>query len=374
MNKKSLAALAVLGCFAASASAQSGLQIYGFADGGLEYVNSSIDGVASKFGLASGQQSGSRFGLKGSEALGGSLKLVFQLESGFSIDDGKTTMSMSDGSSRLFGREARLGLEGQFGSLNFGRFGTLGSGAGSVNMFDDADPFSTGFIDAGVQATQAFTVLRVDNAVAYKTPKLAGLQGGLMYSFATEGNEQAGADRNNRYSGVALTYGVGKLWAAASYEQVQPSQVNPTLADDEVLKLALNYDFGFIKPYLAYSHAEGAQKFGRLSLAGTGAKSDSYMLGLTAPLLGGKLMASVQYLDADLNSVLGEDAERTVASVGYDYPLSRRTNLYGVYSYSQGGKAFDEDRYTVAGLSAAQKSAIETVNRSALQVGVRHKF
>jgi len=370
MFKHSAVALATLACAAASAQAQ-GIQIYGFADAGFEYLAPSIDGIDAKFGISSGQQSGSRFGLKGVEKLGGGNQLVFQLESGFSLDDGKTTQSMSDGSSRLFGREARIGLEGAWGSFNLGRFGALGSGAGSVNMLTDTDPFSTGFVDAGVQSSQAFTVLRVDNALAYKTPVFAGLQAGLMYSFATEGSEVAGSANNNRYRGAALTYARGAFWSGLSYEQQLPADKASAADDDTVIKFAANYDFGAIKPYLAYSWAQGAQKIGKLNLAGTGIDSNSFMVGLTAPVAGGRVMASYQFLKVDLAP---ESAKRNVVAVGYDYPLSKRTNLYGVYSYSMGAEAWDEDRYSMAGVSAAQKSAIETVNRSVTQVGIRHKF
>lgn len=359
--KKTLAALAVLGAFSGAAFAQN-VQVYGLVDGGLEFVNSSVDGVDSKFGVQSGMQSGSRFGLKGSENLGNGIKAVFQLENGFNMDDGKQAQG-----GRLFGRESRLGLEGGFGSMNWGRFGSLGSGTGSQDMMGPMDPFSTGFMDAGLQGSQAWTSLRVDNAVAYKTPVLSGFQAGLMYSFNTDGQEVAGNDNNNRLAGVAATYTLGKLWTGLSYETLTFNK--DSMEDDKVLKFGVTYDFGMITPMFSYSRAEGAQKFGDLNFAGSGIKSDAYMIGATAPVLGGKVMASYQLLDADDQGV---KFSRDVFSLGYDYPFSKRTNLYGVFSYSKGDDAFDKNLYSVA--SAAQKTAIEVANRSVFQVGLRHKF
>src|ERR1700693_1147160 len=86
--KKSLLALAVLGAFAASAQAQSSVTIYGILDTGVAYQNKVMKtgpgatGNGSVFSVQSGIVSGSRFGFKGSEDLGGGLKANFQFEAG----------------------------------------------------------------------------------------------------------------------------------------------------------------------------------------------------------------------------------------------------------------------------------------------------
>ena len=98
--KKTLAALAVLGAFAGSAMAAD-VTLYGLVDYGFSYEH--VDGdTADKdaqdtFQMKSGQNSGSRFGLKGTEDLGNGLKVGFVLENGFTADDGKM-----DNSDRLF--------------------------------------------------------------------------------------------------------------------------------------------------------------------------------------------------------------------------------------------------------------------------------
>jgi len=109
--KKSLLALGVLGAFAGAAHAQSSVTLYGIIDGGFTYVNKTGGNVAGtgnatkNISLNSGNLQGSRWGLKGAEDLGGGLKAIFVLESGFNVNNG-----MSAQGGRLFGRQAYVGL------------------------------------------------------------------------------------------------------------------------------------------------------------------------------------------------------------------------------------------------------------------------
>ena len=85
--------------------------------------------------MKSGSQSGSRFGIKGAEDVGNGLKVGFQLENGFDADTGSLGYN-----SRLFGREARVYLSGDFGEVAFGRMGTLGSGNGTYGLLGGMTP------------------------------------------------------------------------------------------------------------------------------------------------------------------------------------------------------------------------------------------
>ena len=105
--KKTLAALAVMGAFGATSAFAADVTLYGLVDYGFNYQH--IDGdqpgvdAADNFKMMSGQNSGSRFGLKGTEDLGNGLKVIFQLENGFNGDDGTFN---TDG--KLFDRQATL--------------------------------------------------------------------------------------------------------------------------------------------------------------------------------------------------------------------------------------------------------------------------
>lgn len=127
--KKTLAALAVLGAFAAGSAYAADVTLYGVVDLGLKYTHSDSDikgeDATDKLEMASGMQSGARFGLKGTEDLGNGYKVGFVLENSFSADDGTL-----GNSGRLFGRESQVNLSGAFGEISFGRVGQLTSGNG----------------------------------------------------------------------------------------------------------------------------------------------------------------------------------------------------------------------------------------------------
>ena len=101
--KRHAIAFAVLGTCAGAAAAQSSVTLYGVIDQGINYTNNS--GGNSLVEMASGHVQGSRFGLRGSEDLGGGTKAIFQLENGFSADTGRLGQG-----GRMFGRQAYVGL------------------------------------------------------------------------------------------------------------------------------------------------------------------------------------------------------------------------------------------------------------------------
>ena len=167
--KKTLAAIAVLGAFAGTALAAD-VTLYGKIDAGLNYTHTKTDGSAGTddFSMKSGQNSGSRFGLKGTEQISEDVTVGFQLENGFNIDDGY--MGQDD---RLFGREARVYVKTGFGELALGRMGGIDSGVGSYDLIADANPFGTGWGGATGQMGNYFLGLttRYDNMITYKSPE-----------------------------------------------------------------------------------------------------------------------------------------------------------------------------------------------------------
>ena len=172
MFKKSLAAVAVLGAFAGSALAAD-VQLYGLVDLGLNWTQ--VDKgttTTDSFGMGSGQNSGSRFGLKGTEDLGNGYKVGFNLENSFKADDGAF-----DKGSRLFHRESILFVQTPYGELSAGRTGGLDSGVGRYGqMGSGATAMSTGW-DNIAKTSKVFLGLgdRMDNTLTYKSPKFAGV-------------------------------------------------------------------------------------------------------------------------------------------------------------------------------------------------------
>ena len=238
MFKKSLLAVAVLGTAAGFACAAD-VTLYGKADAGLVYTNtkttSSEDATvkAHNFGLESGVNSASRFGLKGTEDLGNGLKVGFKLENGFNVDDG----TLGNGG-RLFGREASLSVSGDFGTLSAGRMGGVGSGAGTYSLFTGiADAFDGGNVDVfGLVTTE-----RYDNMLTYQTPKFAGVQATFQYSFKGNNKEdkelhdkgfydpatgREGSAATDRYASMGLTGDFGALQTVLTYEYLNYASNN----------------------------------------------------------------------------------------------------------------------------------------------------
>src|SRR5512139_723066 len=146
--KKSLIALALMGAFSGAAVAQSNVTLYGILDVNYMWqeLPTNVGTTAapriqqeSVDGINSGHQSGNRWGLRGTEALGGGLNAIFALEQGFTLDNGQAT------STRMFHRQAYLGLSGGMGSVVAGRLATFSSGTGDFDMIGRIDPFATGF-------------------------------------------------------------------------------------------------------------------------------------------------------------------------------------------------------------------------------------
>ena len=80
--KKNLIALAIFGAFSGAALAQSNVTLYGIIDVNYQYNDPDVSGSSSTSGINSGHQSGSRWGIRGSEALSPNLNAVFTLEGG----------------------------------------------------------------------------------------------------------------------------------------------------------------------------------------------------------------------------------------------------------------------------------------------------
>ena len=181
MFKKTLAAVAVLGAFAGSAFAAN-VTMYGIIDTGLGYTSTDkgYGEDVNKFDMRSGQNSSTRFGVKGEEDLGNGLKVGFSLENGFNSDDGQLATE-----GRLFDREALLYVAGDFGELGMGRQGELASGNGRYGLFGSkVSPFSTGWSNiAGHKYVMGAGFGRMDNTITYKTPTFAGFNLLAQYSF-----------------------------------------------------------------------------------------------------------------------------------------------------------------------------------------------
>lgn len=269
--KKSLAALAVLGAFAGSAFAAD-VTLYGLVDYGFNYTHYDADytGVDddSSFQMKSGQNSGSRFGLRGSEDLGNGLKVGFVLENGFDADTGALGFQ-----SRLFGRESQAYLEGSFGKVSFGRMGQLASANGTYGLLGAFSPFSTGWGNTvGPKHVMANGCDRFDNMISYQSPNFAGFTVYAQYSFKNNVNNAGDENKPNtdRYYGIGATYKTGNLALLGVVDSI--NYANASLgseghSDDDMLTVTLGgtYDFEVVKLYAIGQYFDNAYKVGAQS-------------------------------------------------------------------------------------------------------------
>lgn len=351
--KKSLLALAVLGAFAGAVSAQSSVTLYGRVDGGFSRIDPKA-GTTSEAnattGISSGILGGSRWGIRGSEDLGGGLRGIFTLESGFNLDDGTTGQSQTNTrvtpsatNTRLFGRQAYAGVAGGFGTVVLGRLATFSSGTGDFDRFGSLDPLRTGYSGLGWQATfSSASALRVDNAVAYLTPNLAGFSAGVGYTFSPLLPELAGgASANNAGYFTYANYSAGPIYAVVTYDQFKLGESTPSRERQSHLQVGFGYDLKVVRLTAAYGQEKNQFALGTVGATG-GSDAKAWALGAVVPIGANRIGASYQNRKRDAEGTITE-GKRTVWALTYEYSFSRRTTGYAAY-----GSVTDKDGFKTA--------------------------
>lgn len=375
MFKKTLAAVAVLGAFAGSAFAAN-VTMYGIVDTGLGYtsIDKGYGEDVNTFDMRAGQNSANRFGVKGEEDLGNGVKVGFSLENGFSSDDGKLSTA-----GRLFDREALLYVAGDFGELGMGRQGDLASGNGRYGLFGGkVSPFSTGWSDiAGHEYVMGAGFGRMDNSVTYKTPTFAGFNVLAQYSFkkdsAKDGRE--GSSAVDRQYALGASFTAGDLYLTGIVTQTNLKSLGQQDVEDPLtVSLGGNYNFGVAKLYVAGQYFKDSdlavKQIDRHDAdAKTGYQKGEQFngfglsVGADVPAFGGTAKVLVGYMDAeDQAAENAQDLQRYTFSVGYEYPLSKRTFVYG-------GAGYYMDSYDKVEAGHDDKASVAAVN-----AGLVHKF
>ena len=387
--KKTLAAVAVLGAFAGSALAAD-VQLYGIVDTGLQYVHGDTDSTSANsdfdsFSMESGMASGSRFGFKGTEDLGNGLTVGFILEDGIKSDTG-----VDD--DVLFNRESSLFLQGGFGKVAFGRIGSFNGGVSSWAKYGVMSVFGTSWGDYSAQAgTWAMGAGMWNNMIAYETPSFAGFKVFAQYGMGNQlkdNDDKLVGDENestsDRYYAIGASYNNGPLSLYFAVDSINYASagtgkdIDPNGDDSLTVTFGGNYDFEVVKLYagaqyfdeIKRSKMKGIiQDVGTFNGGGFADRMKGWSLGVSAgiPAAGGTVMVGAAYLDAEAaDSVAAtrkdDELSRWIISAGYDYPFSKRTDVYGVVTYNQDNLKFtgdyaDQDPYMFG-----------------VMVGLRHRF
>ncbi|MFL9865592.1 porin [Paraburkholderia fungorum] len=394
--KRKIILAAIASAFATSAFAQSSVTLYGVIDEGLDFTNNV--GGNHVYEMASGYAQGSRWGLKGTEDLGGGLKTIFQIESGFNVNTGKL------GQGGLgFGRQAYVGIESErYGTVTLGRqydsvvdYLALTTANGNWGGYLLSHPFDNDNTD---------NTFRVNNTVKYASPDIAGFQFGGTYSFS---NSTGFA--NNRLLSVGAQYTSGGLLIAAAYLNADnPGSTSggaiagssSTVAADanfqserlRIFGAGINYTMGPATVGFVYTNTNLSNPAANVAYL-----SGQESIQPTSGALAGGTLTSLKYQNFELNGkyqftpafFVGaqyvytlENYDATTGSVRpkihtvglmADYNLSKRTDVYiqGAFQKITGdatGSALDQAY--VPGAQDLSSSSSQIVVRAA----IRHTF
>ena len=362
--KKSLIAMAVLAA-SGVASAQSTVTLYGLADVfvGSTKVKTTGAGLSTsqrQTVIDSGGFNGSRFGLKGSEDLGGGLKANFLLEGGYDISTGAadnyTNPFTRATSNAIFGRQSWVGVSGGLGELKLGKMWTpydevKGSGAGAF----DANIFAPA---AGVWASNSYQD-RPGNSIYYSTPNFSGFSAAASYSFGE--NKTATVDAG-RIVSANIQYAGGPIAVALSHQQEKATDAQTAV---KFTQLNGSYDFRVVKLLAAYGQVKNGSTGLFAPAVGTPPtvtpvavnKAREFQIGVDVPLGAVTVSGGIARSKLTLASG-GGDVTSTGVGLAAKYDLSKRTFLY-------------------TGLQLAKNEAAVgngEIKTDTFAVGVQHKF
>lgn len=326
-----------LGLPVQQASAQES-RFYGVLDMWAGRSETSAGGPASTVVNSGGMQT-SFWGWSGAEELGGGMKAIYAVEGYLQLDTGMAGRTPTDA---LFSRNAYVGLQGSAGELKIGRIlNPLFVATAQANPFGGSIRFAP-LLAQVWSIPMGRTVsgdTSWDNAVSYTTPALGGFR---LAGYAGLGETAFGTSTNN--AGATLSFGNGP---AQLHLSLQRARVGPGLAtigrsEQRSAFAGGSFDLGMAKLFASYGRARGRAPD---TLARTA------QAGVSIPAGKGNILFSW----ARTNAVAAgrADTRRDTGAAGYDYFLSKRTDLYALTQVDR-----------LAGANTARTHAL----------GIRHRF
>jgi predicted porin len=391
--KKTLIALAAIGAMTGVAHAQSSVTLYGLVDAYIGQTATQASSTSSNPALTKGKltqtvvnpsgQNNSRWGMRGTEDLGGGLKGLFVLEGGFNPDTGAFN-NISNQGGGLFGRQAWVGLSGGFGTVGLGRqYPAYDDLRGATNMIYDSNFATTGTVwGTGLQDYQN----RSSNSIKYTSPDFAGFSGAVTYGFGENKTATASAES---VAAIHVKYSNGPLLVGFAHQrekQVAGGNLFGTGANIGVVAgnvafnstrkynlLGASYDFGVVKLTSQYNQAKGETN------ATASAKDKEFNVGVSVPFGAAAIAAGYSRSKSDGSGVNNFGSNRgTGVSLLGTYALSKRTNLYLGYLVTKVengvlASAAVPATGTAAAIPAFTAGQTETKSQ-VLGLGVKHLF
>lgn len=392
-------------CLACTGAAWSQVTLYGLADIGLTHVTGLAGGT--KTGLSSGIMEGSRWGLKGTEDLGGGYKALFTLESRLELTDGSLSNRPASGSQipdrltaglppavasgvanaigptlgvnhinpRGFDRQAWVGLVTPVGGILAGRQYTPAyETAAQFDIMGTQSALSPG----QVASVPAGFDIRYDNTFQYRViqgPWNAALMASLGPRTTSNGNRLLGM--NVIYKGDSFQVGFGHNEKRNSAGQ---RALESTLVGASTTQGAWTVS-GFVGRIREPNPTAGPELTAGLTAAGVPTalvtnvidrlKQDAQLLHLGVRYdmgAAGQLSVAVNRL----NDKRGTNADVTSYGMAYTYPLSKRTNLNVVltrFVNSTNAQSAPGGAGYLGGVTASAGT-----DSTSIALGIRHVF
>jgi predicted porin len=348
MKKIIGAACAVLAGHCAMAQT-SGVTLYGVVDLGLRngsgLTASNGPAAGSTRSLGSGIHTTSRWGLRGSEDLGGGAKALFQLESGLNADTGAPANA-----SKYFDRASWVGLQGGWGTLALGRQTTM-----LADAISPVDPLAMRFASfnpsigvaalsqhgLGIQYGSAGATsgsYRLDNALKY-TGRFGGFTARAMWGIG-EVASQASA---------LSSHGVGLAWAgngfvvSGAYQSFKDAHKRSL----DGATLGASYQWGSVRLAANAGRSKAETDAGRFTVQRMVSAGGTWA---ATPLL--DITAAYYKVDRARTGAADDGYGRLVAFA--EYKLSRRTKVYAELDNTRWRHGFQgaAHKATATGVSA----------------------
>jgi len=352
--KKTLIAFAVLSAFAATASAQSSVTIYGSIDAGLRNVTNADSTGNSKLSMGSnGTYNSNRLGFKGVEDLGGGMNAHFVLESGFN-----TATGSYDNSAVAFNRSAFVGVTGEFGNLDLGRQYSLAfKTIGTYEPFNYKFPAITSPV-AGVALFFPATfsgggATRFNNDIQY-----TAIFSGVKVSAEYVAGEVAGDIPRNSVKAIAATYTTGPINFGGTVMSTNIAGFN-----DRYYTLGGAYKEGAIRVSAGYVKEKIETAVGKDNEQKSYWGGVTYSVSPQVDLTGAYYVTDSSVVTSPTTTVDGKRKNLVLAAT---YALSKRTNFY-----------FEVDNKKLTNAWVGTTQLLGTLNngtQSGISVGITHLF
>lgn len=362
VKRLKLAVALAASAWASMSYAQSNVTLYGIIDAAIQVGRT---GGTTTTRLDSSGVAPSRWGLQGSEDLGGGLSAVFRLENGFNTNNGTIA-----GNGAEFNREAWVGLRGKFGQVQLGNNYTP--------LFTTYVNYSMGELNTlgWGNATNNFAFVpsaRTANSVRFVSAPIGGALVRLLYARGTNGTAGQPPSLGDTLS-AGVNYVHGNFSADADYLQQRFAQTavvtqNSPVATGRYYLFAVSYDWGRVKAAALYQmHRNATGVTAAVNSTYANPNHDFYEVNfLVRDIAHGTVLVSVgQYrLSA------GSSGDASSYAVRYDYRLSRRTGLYAGVSEIRNHSAATFSMNDASGAGIPVKAG---GNLTAFIAGIVHKF